>query len=77
MHEIAGPKSTEDYPNRDIDCQFAISKRYLEVMAIEDVTECLMAGVVLINDAVKAGWRAEEVDAALKAFLKSEQAGLH
>lgn len=71
MHKIKGPPSANDYPDRWIDCQLALYKRFNEVMALNDDGESI---VRMIADGVQAVWSLEEVETALRAFVDSEQA---
>ena len=54
------PRQTGSYPDRRIDCQFAMEGRFLE----------------LIDDAEDAGWSAEEAVAALIDLADNHVLGL-
>lgn len=81
-----GPKQPGDYPDREIDCQEAISQGLADLVEQQvaagateaEATEALSgANVVgvreLIQDAVDAGWSEEEAATAIRIVSQ----GLH
>ncbi|KAB2674866.1 MULTISPECIES: hypothetical protein [Brucella] len=81
-----GPKQPGDYPDREIDCQEAISQGLADLIEQQVVTGATEAEATaalsganvvgvreLIQDAVEAGWSEEEAATAIRVVSE----GLH
>lgn len=83
-----GPKQVGDYPDREIDCQEAVSQGIAELVEREVVTGATEAEVTaalagaqvigvreLIQDAVDAGWSEEEAATAIRIVAENMHRG--
>lgn len=84
-----GPKQPGDYPDRDIDCQEAVSQGIAELVdravvsgATEAEVTAALAGArvigvrELIQDAVQAGWTEEEAATAIRIVSENMHRGV-
>ncbi|KAB2655086.1 hypothetical protein F9K94_21250 [Brucella tritici] len=85
---MLGPRKEGDYPDRDIDCQEAVSlgiSDLIEQATLSGGSEAEAAAALsgtdipgirdLINDAVEAGWSADEAARAVAEVAKGMQVG--
>jgi len=85
---MIGPKQSGEYPDRDIDCQEAVSQGIsdlIEQATLSGGSETEAAAALsgadvpgirdLINDAVQAGWSPDEAARAVAEVAKGMQIG--
>jgi len=85
---MLGPRKEGDYPDRDIDCQEAVSHGISDLIeratlsgGSEAETAAALSGTDipgirdLINDAVEAGWSADEAARAVAEVAKGLKVG--
>jgi len=86
--KMFGPKQEGDYPDRDLDCQEAVSQGIADLVeqgvvsggTEAEVTAALAGAKVLgirelIHDAVEAGWSEEEAATAIRIVAEGMHRG--